>query len=119
MSALQWARFGSAAIEAAIKMLLLELYPGARPIDGSGGDGGRDVRWDGPDGLAIFEIKSFNEQRLSKGQRRQIERSLAQAAAHHPVCWVLVLPTDHSPAEEEWFDQLNTDHPNIRLEWRG
>ncbi|GGM22906.1 hypothetical protein ACFFX1_10845 [Dactylosporangium sucinum] len=97
MSAIQWGRLDPATIERAIKALLLQLHPGARPIDGSGGDGGRDVRWDSPDGLVIFEIKSFAGERLSKGKRRQIEQSLTQAATHHPIRWVLVLPTRPHP----------------------
>ncbi|GAA3212127.1 hypothetical protein ACFO1B_41665 [Dactylosporangium siamense] len=118
MSAIRWDRLDPATIEHAIQMLLVDLYDGARPIDGRGGDGGRDVRWDSTDGLVIFEIKSFAV-RLTKTQRREVERSLAQAINHSPACWVLVLPLDHSPAEETWFDDLQRDHPDVKLVWRG
>src|SRR6185369_12875861 len=98
MSFIDWARLDPDTIEKAIKILLVELHPGARPIDGRGGDRGRDVRWDSPDGLTIFEIKSFAEDqpsssqrsRLSPGQRKQIKQSLGRAAQHNPVRWVLV-----------------------------
>ncbi|MEV4315670.1 hypothetical protein [Actinocrispum sp. NPDC049592] len=119
MSMIQWERLDPATIESAVKALLVELYPDARPIDGRGGDGGRDVRWDSPAGLVIFEIKSFAGERLKPQQRREIEKSLARAAGHRPSRWVLIVPTDHSPSEEAWFDRLIAAHPDIALEWRG
>lgn len=127
MSFIDWARLDPDTIEKAVKILLVELHPGARPIDGRGGDGGRDVRWDSPDGLTIFEIKSFagdqpsssQRSRLSPGQRKQIKQSLGRAARYNPVRWVLVLPTDHSPGEEAWFDDLAANHPAIEVDWRG
>jgi hypothetical protein len=119
MSTIRWEGLDPATIEDGIKALLLELHAGARPVDGRGGDDGRDVRWDSPDGWVIFEIKSFAGERLTRTQQRQIEGSLARAALHRPVRWVLVLPMDHSPAEERWFDARMAQYPAIALEWRG
>ncbi|GEM_PF-1669506 len=119
MSMVRWEGLDPATIELAIKALIMELNPGARPIDGRGGDGGRDVRWDSAAGLVVFEIKSYAGDRLKPGQRSEIKKSLIQAVQHAPVRWVLVLPLDHSPSEEAWFDGLARQHPKIKLEWWG
>ena len=118
MSFIRWSGLDPATVERAIKSLILELHPGARPIDGAGCDGGRDVRWDAAEGLVIFEIKSYAD-RLKPTQKSKIKKSLGNAAAHCPIRWVLVLPLDHSPSEERWFDELQRDHPDITLDWLG
>lgn len=118
MSFIRWQDLDPNKVERAIKSLILEMHDGARPIDGSGGDGGRDLRWDSPDGLVIFEIKSYVD-RLGTPQRRNIKDSLRTASQHRPARWVLVLPLDHSPAEEKWFDQLGTEYPDTDLVWYG
>jgi hypothetical protein len=115
---IRWEGLDPATVERAIKMLIRRLHSTAQGIDGSGGDGGRDVRWDSPDGLVIFEVKSYAG-RLTNGQKRKIEASLARALAHAPVRWVLVLPLDPSPAEESWFDGRRARYSGIVLEWRG
>ncbi len=119
MSFIQWAQKDPNTIEQAIKALVVELYRGARPIDGRGGDDGRDLRWDSTEGLVIFEIKSFAGERLKRGQKKNIERSLKHASEHSPARWILILPLAHSPSEEQWFDQLNKQYPAIHLEWWG
>jgi hypothetical protein len=118
VSFIRWRDLDAMTVERAIKSLILEMHPGARPIDGSGGDGGRDVRWDTPDGLVIFEIKSYVD-RLGAPQRRNIKASLTTATQHAPIRWVLVLPLDHSPAEETWFDRLAAENPDVSLDWYG
>jgi hypothetical protein len=35
------------------------------------------------------------------------------------VEWHLVLPLDHSPAEERWFAELQAKHPDLRMHWVG
>lgn len=115
---IRWEGLDPATVERAIKMFIRRLHSTAQGIDGSGGDGGRDVRWDSPDGLVIFEVKSYAG-RLTNGQKRKIEASLARALAHAPVRWVLVLPLDPSPAEESWFDGRRARYSGIVLEWRG
>lgn len=105
-------------VERAVKMLIRDLHPTAQGIDGSGGDDGRDIRWDSPDGLVIFEVKSYTD-RLTTSQKRGIKNSLKKAAKHNPVRWVLVMPLEPSPSEERWFDGLRAEYPSIELEWRG
>jgi hypothetical protein len=118
VSFIRWRDLDAMKVERAIKSLILETHPGAWPIDGSGGDGGRDVCWNSPDGLVIFEIKSYVD-RLGPTQKRNIKASLDTASQHQPVRWVLVLPLDRTPAELTWFDQLDAGHPGISLDWYG
>jgi hypothetical protein len=115
---IRWEGLDPARVERAIKMLVRRLHPTAQGIDGTGGDGGRDVRWDSPEGLVIFEIKSYSA-RLTNSQKRKIKASLTNAATHRPIRWVLVVPLDPSPAEESWFDGLRQEFASIALEWRG
>jgi hypothetical protein len=115
---IRWEALDPAKTERAAKLLIRRLHPTAQGIDGAGGDDGRDIRWDGPDGLVIFEVKSYSD-RLTTAQTRKIKGSLTNAAAHSPVRWVLVMPLDPSPAEESCFDGLRREHPEITLEWRG
>ncbi|MFG3555077.1 hypothetical protein ACGGAQ_11850 [Micromonospora sp. NPDC047557] len=115
---IQWHRLDPRKFERAVQALLRSTYPGAEAMDGSGGDGGRDSTLRTQDGLVIFEIKSYSE-RLTKGQQRKIEASLRAAAAHEPNRWVLILPLNHSPKEEKWFEELKRKFPAIQLEWWG
>ncbi|WP_027342061.1 hypothetical protein [Hamadaea tsunoensis] len=105
-------------VERVAKAALKRQHPAARGIDGSGGDGGRDCVWDSPDGLVIFEIKSFTA-RLSTKQKRNIEKSLLKALQHDPIRWELVIPLDPCPTEETWFTGLKKAHPGIKLVWNG
>ena len=109
-----------ARIERAAKMLITDLYPSAESIDGSGGDDAQDLRSSSPDGLVIFEVKSFTR-RLTPAQRRQIKASLLRAVElHSPAKWVLVVPLDHSPKEREWFHiYLAGLAPEASIEWWG
>ncbi len=115
---IRWQDLDPLTVERAIKLLIRRLHPTAQGIDGAGGDGGRDIRWDSAEGLVIFEAKSYPT-RLLKSAKRKIEGSLTEAAAHGPVRWVLVIPLDPTPAEESWFDDLRAKFPGIALEWRG
>jgi hypothetical protein len=98
--------------------LLSHLNPAVRRIDGSGGDDGRDCQFEDADGLHAFEMKGFSGGRVGKTQRRQVERSLAKAAALNPVAWTLVTPVDPTPAELTWFEGLRKKYP-FPLEWKG
>ncbi|SDO34536.1 hypothetical protein SAMN05660199_01763 [Klenkia soli] len=115
---LDWAELDPAKLERVVKMLVRAAC-GATGIDGSGGDGSQDLRHDGPDGLTIYEVKSFTR-RLTTSQRRQVARSLTGAVGKHaPARWVLVIPLDPTPAELTWFDKLRVQHPQVVLEWFG
>jgi hypothetical protein len=115
---LDWAELDPAKLERVAKILVHQAC-GATGIDGSGGDRAQDLRHHGPDGLTIYEVKSFTK-RLTNSHRRQITRSLTSAVAEHaPARWVLVIPLDPSPAEVDWFDTLRDRYPAVKLEWWG
>lgn len=117
---IDWAdeRLGPNVYEDMVSVLISRLHTQAQRIDGSGGDGGRDVLLPLPTGLEIFELKSFTG-RLSAGTRRaQVKRSLERAATHSPVSWHLVVPIDPTSRELDWFEQLTADYP-FPCDWRG
>ncbi|MEU5549026.1 hypothetical protein ABZ738_04585 [Micromonospora sp. NPDC047793] len=102
-----------------VSRLLVRLFPRAEVIDGSGGDGGRDVQVRYAGRLSIYELKSFTGRLGRKPDRRkQVEKSLAQAAKLKPFAWYLVVPINHNTWELEWFGRLKEKHPFIR-EWHG
>lgn len=76
---LKWEELDPGTYETMTSVLLSRLHPGMRRIDGSGGYGGRDLHFPGPNGLEIDELKSFTG-RLTKGGKGQIKRSLRGAA---------------------------------------
>ncbi|WP_192379149.1 hypothetical protein [Rhodococcus rhodochrous] len=91
-----------------VSVLLSTLHPNARRIDGSGGDGGRDVQILEDGELHIFECKSFTGRIAPKSpnRRSQVEKSLKTAMAHQPDSWTLIVPIDPTPDEEKWFNGL-------------
>lgn len=98
-------------------MLVSRLHPTAQRIDGSGGDGGRDVLVPLETGLEIYQLKSHTG-RMGKSQRKQVKNSLARAAEHNPAAWYLVVPIDPTPGEDEWFRELTADCP-FPCRWLG
>jgi hypothetical protein len=90
----------------------------AHPVDGTGGDGGRDLFEYTDNGeLVVYETKSFTG-RMNAGRRRQVERSLVSAARHQPDHWDLLVPIDPNPVEQRWFDGLRGEFPFVRR-WLG
>ena len=106
MASIDWANLPAHQFERLVGCLLSDLLH-ARRVDGRGGDGGVDMYFTDDRGLHVFECKSFTG-RLGRdgGRTRQVERSLARAAAHHPASWTLVAPIDPTPKEQQWFDGL-------------
>ena len=117
---IQWNGFEPQGYEDMVSVLLSRLHPDAQRIDGKGGDGGRDVQIvDGQDGpiTYAFELKSFTG-RMTTGRRKQVERSLKRAASLGPARWILVVPIDPTPAEDNWFRQLSKGY-SFPIEWYG
>lgn len=79
------------AYEQAVAVLLSCMHPQLLRVDGSGGDGGRDAQLTDPDGLHVFEMKSFTG-RMTKGRRDKVEKSLGRAALLNPVSWDVIVP---------------------------
>ncbi|WP_435178759.1 hypothetical protein [Actinacidiphila sp. bgisy145] len=106
------------ASESLIGMLVLRLRPQAFPVDGSGGDGGRDLfEYTERRELINYEAKSFTG-RMTRGRRNQVRDSLLSTARHQPDYWDLLVPIDANPAELKWFDGLREEFPFVR-NWRG
>ena len=113
---LNWDDLDPAAVERVAQMLIRDVF-GATSIDGSGGDEAQDLRWDGPDGLVIFEVKSFAK-RLASSQKSQIKRSLLRAVElHSPTKWVLVTRSNPRAPELRWLQSLTEVVPGVQLEW--
>ena len=110
-------RIGPGVYEDMVSVLISRLYTGTQRIDGSGGDGGRDVQLPLPSGLEIFELKSFTG-RMTPTRRRQVEKSLAKAAKHSPSAWHLVVPINHNPAELKWFESVTKKY-SFPCDWLG
>ncbi len=116
MTPISWVMPAS-VYEDMVACLLNHLNSETRRIDGSGGDGGRDVQFELPGGLHVFELKSFTG-RMGKAQKPQVERSLERAAKLNPIRWELIVPIDPTPGELAWFKGLAAKY-TFSIEWRG
>ena len=105
MSRVRWPELHSKLYEDMVSVLLSHLNPTSSRIDGSGGDGGRDVQIATTEGIRAFELKSFTG-RMGKPQRAQVKKSLLKAAELKPIDWTLIVPIDFTPDEMDWFDGL-------------
>ncbi|MEV5441288.1 hypothetical protein AB0N23_01835 [Streptomyces sp. NPDC052644] len=104
--------------ESLVTLLVMRLRERAQPVDGTGGDGGRDLFEETDDGeLVVYEAKSFTG-RMTPQRRQQVRRSLVSAARHQPDHWDLLVPIDPNPAEQRWFDGLRAEFGFVR-HWRG
>lgn len=119
MTAVKWEALDPHTYEDIVAALLGTLDQDAERIDGSGGDGGRDVQVRREAGADWFELKSFTGRLDARsGRRRNVERSLERAAASHPLSWTLVVPIDPTPDELLWFDHVGGGH-SFPTQWRG
>jgi hypothetical protein len=110
-------RISPALYEDMVSVLISRLYANTQRIDGTGGDGGRDVQINLPSGLEIFELKSFIG-RMNYARRRQVAKSLVNAAKHSPSAWHLVVPINPNPTELKWFNTLIEKY-SFSCDWRG
>lgn len=88
-----------------MSVLLSHLHPTSTRVDGSGGDGGRDVQITTTDGIRAFELKSFTG-RMGDAQRAQVKKSLEKGTELKPLDWTLIVPIDFTPGEADWFEGL-------------
>ena len=114
---ISWDRLEPRVYERMIAVLINRLHPASLRIDGSGGDGGRDIQIPVDDRIEIYELKSHTG-RVGKTQRQQIKRSLNRASTLKPISWTLVIPIDPSPKEMAWFDGLAATY-EFPLHWHG
>jgi hypothetical protein len=116
MTRVKWDELDPGRYEDMVAVLLSNIYPeAAERIDGSGGDGGRDVQLRYESDLDGFELKGFTG-RMTSGRRAQVKRSLRRAASVGLRSWTLVVPIDPTPGEQRWFDTLQ---PLIHCRSRG
>jgi hypothetical protein len=116
--AIDWERLSAKKVEDLISSLLNQLHPDrAQRIDGSGGDGGRDVQIVEGHDKHLFEIKSHTG-RMRSTRRRQVERSLERAKTLNPTSWTLLVPVDPNPTELKWFERLQAATP-FPIKWQG
>ena len=114
----RWEDLSPDLYEKIVAVLLSRLHPVSQRIDGSGGDGGKDVQIKDPGRLTrIFELKSFTG-RVNSSRRTQVKTSLQRASEMHPPQWSLVVPIDPTPGELEWFEELAADH-TFPIKWLG
>lgn len=120
VTTIQWADLGPAKTEEIIAGLLVRTVPGAKPVDGAGGDDGADVVAPVPGGEHVYQVKSFTG-RLTPSWRRQIRSSLRTARDRRPRmrAWTLVLPIDLTPGEQRWFEETLSAEVDIPTDWIG
>lgn len=117
-NAVRWVDLDPKKIEDIISVLISRLHPEAQRIDGSGGDGGRDVQVPLTSGLIIYEVKSFTG-RLDDSRKSQIKRSLKRAKNHNPKHWHLIMPLDMTPKELDWYNGLKDEYSFVSEFTRG
>lgn len=105
VATIPWDKLSPKQYEDMVSVLLSHLHPSSARVDGSGGDGGRDVQITMPDGIRAFELKSFTG-RMGDPQRTQVKKSLLKAADLKPIDWTLIVPIDFTTGEGTWFDGL-------------
>ena len=113
----QWGDLDDDTYEDMVSVLISWLHPEAQRLDGSGGDGGRDVQVPTDEGLVIYQLKSFTG-RMNSSRRRKVKDSLETAKQHGPVKWYLVVPIDHTQGELDWFQDLVESCP-FACAWLG
>lgn len=112
-----WIRLTAGEFEHIVAMLLFRQHPDGQRFDGRGGDGGVDFVVDGAGGRIVYQIKHFT-QRLGGPQRKQTTRSLDRLAGEQISEWILIVPIDLTPAEDQWFQSLDSESVRVRR-WLG
>jgi hypothetical protein len=100
-----------------ISVLLSWEHSTIRHVDFNGPGRGWDAEFSDENGLHAFETKSFRGP-MNSSRKRQVEHSLASAAATQLASWTLVTPIDPTPADLEWFHRLGSHYP-FPIRWLG
>lgn len=115
---IQWDQLEPGRFEDLTAVLLSVINPEVRRVDGAGGDEGIDVAFDTPEGLVIYELKSWTGRLSARSRWQQLERSARRAAGRHPLRWIVVCPINLTPAEKVKFDSL-ASKCDLDGTWRG
>lgn len=118
---IEWKHLGQPRFDEIVEALIKRLYAGADeiwPVDGRGGDGGRDIVVTQGDRKRIFQLKYFPEgfPAENRSRRRQITKSFMKAMGHNPYEWVLVVPANLTPGEVDFIKSLGDDRP-VKIRW--
>lgn len=108
--------------------LVLREFPDAKPIEGIGGDAGLDIyKGVSPSRpVEVWQAKLFYNP-LKQPQKRQIQDSFSKVANKTVLIrWILCLPRNLNPSEEEWLQGLSNTYPRlgkrssrVSIEWWG
>lgn len=118
-----WAAMTPKKFEELVASMLLQTYPDGKRFDGRGGDGGVDFVVQRPNGDLVFQVKHFPG-RVGATQRRQVERSISAVVERSSTTgraltgWVLVVPTDLTPGEDQKLQELCVELP-CPSQWYG
>ncbi len=101
--------------EALCGQLLVVMHPKAKALRGS--DEGLDTFLGDFNGaVKCWQFKHFPS--LGSGQKTQVKNSLKRAVTQHNVKeWTLCLPILLSKKEHRWFQTLQEDYPNVKLDY--
>jgi hypothetical protein len=101
-------------------LILLELEPESKPVEGKGGDQGLDTYIGYFNGeVQAFQHKYFID-KIGPPQKKQIEKSLRTSIDKHNVLkWTLMIPIDLTPSAIKWFDKLKETYPTVQIDWWG
>lgn len=117
VAVLDWNELDPLRFERVVQMLVERAF-GATSIDGSGGDLAQDLRWDSPDGLVIFEVKSFKGT-LTANQKKKVRASLLKAVGEHqPAKWVLITRSNPRTPELGWLQEQGRQ-VGVAVQWLG
>lgn len=101
--------------------LFIRECPGAKPVEGKGGDEGIDVFvGDSPSMATVILQAKFFCDPLKRPQKRQITNSLEKVADKASLTrWILCLPRNLNSSEQEWLYCLGQKYHHLCLEWWG
>ncbi|WP_433573606.1 hypothetical protein [Streptomyces sp. CA-251247] len=93
--AIEWDRIGQPKFDRIIEALIQRLYDATAevvPVNGRGGDRGKDIEVRQRGRLRIYQLKYYPDGLTGRGRRTSVKKSFNRAMAHDPYEWVLVVP---------------------------
>lgn len=100
--------------------LLMREFDGVKSIEGAGGDDGIDgFKGEITGKITIYQHK-FLTKRIRSSEKRQIKKSYQRAKDENPGIekWVLLIATEFTPKEQEWFEkEIKEDTNEITVDY--
>lgn len=110
---IHWGTYGGDFLERVMAAFLAQDTDGVQHREPASGDGGIDIFVRVEEGIHVVQVKGFHG-RIGASEKRQIAHSW-QTLVEDPrtskeiVSWTLTCPTNMTPDEEVWFDDLTKD----------